>query len=120
MRPSTWVRPPTEVDTDRVACDAAFAKACRFFGGRDLVEEMVASIFWPLGKFRPEMKLVKMKLLVFGSEEGKFVPCFNLERAEDEIDEELVSTMEKSASMIIGEISDREYLSRRVIGGTMP
>ena len=61
-----------------------------------------------------------MKLLVFGSEEGKFVPCFNLERAEDETDKEFVSTMEKSISMIIREISSKEYLSRRVIGGTMP
>ena len=70
------------------------------------MEEMVASNFWLLGKFRPEMKLVKMKLPVFGSEEGKFVPCFNLEHAKDEIDEELVRTVEKSASMIIGEISN--------------
>ena len=67
MRPSTRVRPPAEVDADRIACDAAFAKAYHFSGGHDLVEEMVASNFWPLGKFRPEMKLVKMKLPVFGS-----------------------------------------------------
>ena len=84
------------------------------------MEEIVASNFCPQGKFRPEKKLVKMNLPVFGSEKGEFVPCFNLKRAKDETDEELVRTMEKSASMIIGEISDREYLSRRVIGGTMP
>ena len=84
------------------------------------MEEMVASNFWLLGKFRPEMKLVKMKLPVFGSEEGEFVPYFNPERAKDETYEELVRTMEKSASMIIGEIFDREYLSHCVIGGTMP
>lgn len=45
MRPSTHVKPPVEVDTAREVCDAAFAKACRYFGGRDLVEEMVASKF---------------------------------------------------------------------------
>ena len=48
------------------------------------VEEMVSSNFWPLGKFRLEMKLVKMKLPVFNSEEGEFVPYFNLERAKEE------------------------------------
>lgn len=61
-----------------------------------------------------------MKLSVFGSEEGEFVPCFNLERAKNETDEEFVSTIEKSASMIIGEISNKEYLSYCAIGGTMP
>ena len=43
MKPSTRVRPPAEVDAARVACDAAFGKAFHFFGGRDLVEEMVVS-----------------------------------------------------------------------------
>jgi hypothetical protein len=43
-----------------------------------------------------------------------------MERAMDETDEEFVSTVEKSTSMIIGEISDKEYLSRHAIGGTMP
>jgi hypothetical protein len=74
MRPATQVRPPTEIDVDWVACDAAFAKAFRFSGGYDLVEEMVVSNFWPLGKYRPKMKLVKMNLPVFGSKEGEFVP----------------------------------------------
>jgi hypothetical protein len=54
------------------------------------------------------MKLVKIKL-----------PVFNLERVIDKTDEEFVSTMEKSASMIIGEISDKKYFSHRAIGGTM-
>lgn len=78
MKPSTRVRPPAEIDEDRAACDAAFAKACRFSGGCDLVEVMVAFNFWPLGKNRREMKLVKMKLPVFGREEGEFCPCFFL------------------------------------------
>ena len=53
MKPSTRVRPPTEVDAERAVCDAAFGKACRFSAGHDLVEEMVVSNFWPLGKHRP-------------------------------------------------------------------
>ena len=78
MKPSTRVRPPAEIDEDQAACDAAFAKACRFSRGCDLVEEMVAFNFWPLGKNRSEMKLVKMKLPVFDREEGEFCPCFFL------------------------------------------
>ena len=66
------------------------------------------------------MTLVRMKLPVFGSTEGEFCPCFYLTRAEDETNEEFVSEMEQSASKILGEISEREYLSRRTIGGTMP
>jgi hypothetical protein len=119
MKPSTHVTPPAEVDAQRAACDGAFAKACRFSGGRDLVEEMVVPNFWPHGKHRPKFTLVRMKLLVFGSTEGEFYPCFNLRRAEDETDEEFVSFMERFAPTIHGEISE-EYLSRRAIGGTMP
>lgn len=72
------MRPPSEVDAERAACDVAFGKACRFSGGHDLIEEMVVSNFWPLGRHRPQMSLMKMKLLVFGSEEGEFCPCFYL------------------------------------------
>lgn len=120
MKPCTHVGPPAEIDEDRAACDIAFAKAYHFFRARDLVEEMVASNFWPLGKNRPEMKLVKMKLPVFGSEDGEFCPSFFLQHAEDKTDEEFVSTVEQSASMINGEISEKEYLFHRVIGETMP
>lgn len=108
MKPCCRVRPPSTVDAARAACDA-----------RDLIEEMVLSKFWPLGKYRLEMSLVKMKLPVFGSEEGEFVPCFKLCRSEDETDEEFVKAIEKGATMLLGEISDKEYLSRRAIGGTM-
>ena len=85
MKPSTRVRPPSEVDAERAACDATFVKAYHFSGGRDLVEEMVVS---NLGKHRPWMTLVRMKLPVFGSVEGAFCPSFYLTRAEDETDED--------------------------------
>ena len=57
------------------------------------------------------MTLVKMKLPVFGSEEGEFCPCFYLKQAEDEMDEEFIAEVEESASKILGEVSEREYLS---------
>jgi len=50
MTPLAKVNPPAERTIEREACDRAFALACRYSGGRDLVEEMVASNFWPLGK----------------------------------------------------------------------
>lgn len=54
---------------------------------------------------------------VFDSEEGEFCPCFYLQRAEDETDEEFVAEVEQSASKILGEVSEREYLSHRAISG---
>ena len=45
MKPATRVRPPSDVDVERAACDDAFGKACRFSRGWDLVEEMVVSNF---------------------------------------------------------------------------
>ena len=43
MAPLTRVDPPEEVSPTREACDQAFAAACRYSGGRDLVEEIMAS-----------------------------------------------------------------------------
>ena len=56
----------------------------------------------PLGKHRPWMTLVRMKLLVFSSAEVEFYPCFYLTHTEDETDEEFVSEMEQSAPKILG------------------
>lgn len=111
MKPLTLVRPPPEVDAKQAAGDVALGKAYRFSGDRDLVEEIVVANFWPLGKHRPRMTLVRMKLPVFGSVEGEFYPCFYLTHMEDETDEEFVSEVERSASKIVGEIFEREYLS---------
>lgn len=66
------------------------------------------------------MTLVKMKLPVFGSAESEYVPCFKLRRADDETDEQFVKAVEKAATLLLGDITDKEYLSRRAIGGTMP
>jgi hypothetical protein len=43
MKPLSNVTSSEEMTPEREACDKAFALACRYFGGRDLVEEMVAS-----------------------------------------------------------------------------
>ena len=57
MAPHTRVDPPEEVSPTREACDQAFAAACRYSGGRDLVEEIMASNYWPLGKNNPAFRL---------------------------------------------------------------
>ena len=43
MAPHMRVDPPKEASPVREACDQAFAAACRYSGGRDLVEEIMAS-----------------------------------------------------------------------------
>jgi hypothetical protein len=48
MKPSTQGIPGLEVVEGREACDKVFALARRYFGGHDLVEEMVVSKCWPL------------------------------------------------------------------------
>ena len=57
MVPLTRVDPPEEVSSTREAYDQAFAAACRYSGGRDLVEEIMASNYWPLGKNNPAFRL---------------------------------------------------------------
>ena len=56
MAPHTRVDPLEDVSSTREACDQAFAAACRYSGGRDLVEIM-ASNYWPLGKNNPAFRL---------------------------------------------------------------
>ena len=53
MAPLTRVDPLEEVSPMRESCDQAFAAACRYSGGHDLVEEIMASNYWPLGKNNP-------------------------------------------------------------------
>lgn len=120
MNPHCKVRPPAKVDAVCAACDLAFAKACKYSGGRDIVEEMVMSDFWLLGKHRPEFNLVKMKLPVFGSAEGEFVPVFELERDPKQSDKALLRSFERETTFLLGEITDKEYQSRRDVGGTLP
>ena len=50
MAPHTRVDPPEEMSPARKACDWAFTAACRYSGGRDLVEEIMASNYWPWAK----------------------------------------------------------------------
>ena len=70
MAPHTHVEPPEAVSPSREACERAFALACRYSRGRDLVEEIMASNYWPLSKDNPPFRLEMVKILVFGPEAG--------------------------------------------------
>ena len=76
MAPLTRVDPPEEVSPMREACDQAFAAACRYSSGHDLVEEIMASNYWPLGKNNPAFRLEQVKVPVFGPEAGIPFPRF--------------------------------------------
>ena len=67
MVPHMRVDPSEEMSPARKACDRAFAAACRYSGGRNLVEEIIASNYWPLGKDNPAFQLEKVKVPVWDS-----------------------------------------------------
>jgi len=64
--------------------------------------------------------LERVKLSVFGEEVGVPFPRFNIEHAADETETEFFSYVEQETREILGDVSDHEYLARRLIGGTMP
>ena len=57
MKPLTQGTPGLEVIEGHEACDRAFALACHYSGGHDLVEEMVASKYWLLGRNRTTIRI---------------------------------------------------------------
>ena len=70
MKPLMKVAPNSEITPHRQACDKAFALACRYSRGRDLVEEMVAARFWPPGKSRPSFNVEMVNLPIYGEAGG--------------------------------------------------
>jgi hypothetical protein len=120
MRPLTKVSPPEERTLEREACDKAFALACRYSRGRDLVEEMVACNFWPLGKRNEEFTIEMVHVPVFGPAEGLPFPRFDRELPAGEDKKAFVAEVEEGARQIVGKMTDKEYLTRRAAEGTMP
>ena len=105
---TTMSRPSGEMTPQREAYDKAFTLACRYSGGRDLIEEMVASNCWLLGKSRLLFKIEMVNILVYGLAEGVPFPRFGIELLEGESVEDFVSYVEEGAREIIGDISNRE------------
>ena len=111
MMPLTQGIPSPGTDEGREACDKAFALACRYSGGHDFVEEMVAANCWPLGRNRPAMTIEMVSLPVFGEGVGVPFPCFGFEKKEGRAIEKLVKLTEVGAREILSKMSDREYLA---------
>ena len=63
MKPLSKVEPSAEMLEDR---DKAFTLACRYLGGHDLVEEMVAFDFWKLGCQNEDFKIEMVQVPVLG------------------------------------------------------
>jgi hypothetical protein len=120
LKPFSKVDPSQEMSEERLACDKAFALACRYSGGRDLVEEMVAADYWPLGRRTDEFTIEMVQVPVFGPPEGLPFPRFGAGIPEDETKESFLDRVEVSARRIVGKISEKEYLQRRSALGTMP
>ena len=83
MKPFAKVTPSEEMMPHREACNKAFALALWYSRGRDLVEEMVATKFWPLGTSRPSFKIEMVNLPVYGEAKGVPFPYFGIDLSEE-------------------------------------
>lgn len=61
-----------------------------------------------------------VSLPVFGDVVGVLFPHFDVKRAKDMTADEYVAAVEEGVRDILSEMSDKEYLARRDIGGMMP
>jgi hypothetical protein len=57
---------------------------------------------------------------IYGSTEGVPFPRFEIELNRGEDPKEFATMVEQGAQEIIEEMTDREYLVQRSVGGTMP
>jgi hypothetical protein len=111
MKPLSKVTPSKEMTPEREACTKAFALACRYSKGLDLVEEMVVSDYWPLGKRNLEFHIELVNVLVYGPTSGVPFPRFHHELPTIEDKKAFTMEVEEGAQLIVGKISDREYLA---------
>jgi hypothetical protein len=81
---------------------------------------MVASNCWPLGKKRPEFTIKMVNVPVFGPAKGVPFPRFGIELKEGEDKKSFAAMVEDGAREIVVKITDKEYLERKAVRGTMP
>ena len=81
---------------------------------------MVAANYWPLGRNKLAMTIEMVNLPVFGKGVGDSFPRFGFQPKEGRAAEKIMKYAEAGAWEILAEISDKEYLARRAIAGTMP
>jgi hypothetical protein len=121
MAPLSKVNPLVEIMPEREACDRAFALACLYSSGQDLVEEMVTSNF--LATWEQRMKAFTSRWSRFPClvrRRGSLFPRFDWALPPDQDKDAFVLEIEEAACQIIGKMSDKEYLARRSVSGTMP
>jgi hypothetical protein len=80
---------------------------------------MVAMRFWPLGKSKPSFKIEMVNLPIFGEAEGVPFPHFGIALSEEALDD-FVAAVEQEAREIVGDITDKEFLTQRSIASSMP
>jgi hypothetical protein len=119
MKSLAKVNPSDEVNHAREACDRAFALACQYSGGHELVEEMVATRFWPLRKSKHSFRIEMVNLPIFCEAKGVPFPYFGITLS-GETPKDFGTTVEEGARKIVGDITDKEFLARRSNAGSMP
>lgn len=120
MVPYSQVDARSERSAKCSASNKVFALACWYSSGRDLIEEMVAAKYWPLGREKPKFEIEMMKLPVFGGDKGIPFPWFKIRLAEGETAKEFVVEVEHDTRAIVGEISNRKFLAQRSAAGMLP
>ena len=66
------------------------------------------------------MTIEMVNLPIFGEGVGIPFPRFGFQSKEGRAAEKVVKSMEAGAREILGEMSDKEYLARRALAGTLP
>lgn len=120
MAPKPRVEPKGGDSAAKDQCHSAFAQACKYSCGRDLVEEWVAADYSPLARNRRSFEIEAINIPVFGSSECVPCPKIRPELGEDETGEDFIAKVVDKANAICDEISVKEYLSRRSAAGDMP
>jgi hypothetical protein len=120
MKPHMRVDPPEVISPAWEACDRAFVAMCHYSRGRDLMEEIMGSNYWPLGRDNPAFRLEIVKLPVFRPKAGVPFPRFGQSLAEGVTKEGFVSDVEEATVGLVGKVSERKYTSQRLAAGTMP
>jgi hypothetical protein len=107
MSPRCRMDPPRKKSASRKKCDATFALACCYSGGRDLMEEMVAANYWPLGKRNDPFKIEMVQVPVFGPPEGVPFPRFGKKLSDVDDVTTLVAGVEEVVESIVGPMTRR-------------
>jgi hypothetical protein len=112
MKPLSKVILSGEMTPEREACNRAFALACRYSRGRDLVEEIMASNYGPLGKRNLEFTIEMVNIPVYSPVEGVPFSRFDRELQEGEDKKAFTAMVEEGARILL-----ERSLTRNILHG---